>query len=452
MARGYRVTLDASLRVPCADAAGHARHDRGDRLRLRRWSRRASCRPRTPASSSCARRPRPTSPSRPCSIGSASSRSGCAPTRTCCTSTPTCSRRSFNPTLNRGSMFVQLKPRSERVNRGTISDVQNRLRRSLAGIPGIRAFPVPLQNLRIGSRGGAALYQYTLTSVSQSRALRQRAEADRGSEEGAGLHRRHQRPDARRAAAVDHRRSRCAGALRPDHGRRALHALLGVRHAQDRHRLHALQRLRGDRRGRQGDDPRSERAVEGVHPQQHRPAGAPRFGGDGDAAARARCRWRASRSCRPSPSPSTSAPGYTLGEAVGAMRELERSVNMPPTITGQFAGTAQVFENSFRDQPLLIAAAILTIYIVLGILYESFIHPITILSGLPVGQPRRAADAVPVRRGADHHRHDRHHPAGRHRQEERHHDGGLRHRGPIARGKRRAMPSARPACCASGRS
>jgi HAE1 family hydrophobic/amphiphilic exporter-1 len=77
------------------------------------------------------------------------------------------------------------------------------------------------------------------------------------------------------------------------------------------------------------------------------------------------------------------APGYTLGEAVVAMRELEREVKMPPTITGQFAGTAQVFENSFRDQPLLIAAAILTIYIVLGILYESFIHPITILSGLP---------------------------------------------------------------------
>ena len=77
------------------------------------------------------------------------------------------------------------------------------------------------------------------------------------------------------------------------------------------------------------------------------------------------------------------APGYTLGEAVGAMRELEREVKMPATITGQFAGTAQVFENSFRDQPILIAAAILTIYIVLGILYESFIHPITILSGLP---------------------------------------------------------------------
>ena len=75
---------------------------------------------------------------------------------------------SFNATLNRGSIFVQLKGRNERLNRGTISDVQNRLRRNLAGIPGIRTFPVPLQNLRIGSRGGAAAYQYTLTSVSQT--------------------------------------------------------------------------------------------------------------------------------------------------------------------------------------------------------------------------------------------------------------------------------------------
>ncbi len=75
---------------------------------------------------------------------------------------------SFNPTLNRGSIFVQLKARGERLNRATISEVQNRLRRNLAGIPGIRTFPVPLQNLRIGSRGGAAAYQYTLTSVSQT--------------------------------------------------------------------------------------------------------------------------------------------------------------------------------------------------------------------------------------------------------------------------------------------
>jgi HAE1 family hydrophobic/amphiphilic exporter-1 len=77
------------------------------------------------------------------------------------------------------------------------------------------------------------------------------------------------------------------------------------------------------------------------------------------------------------------APGYTLGQAVVAMTEAERQVGLPGSVTGRFAGTAQVFQDSFRDQPLLILAAIITIYIVLGILYESFIHPITILSGLP---------------------------------------------------------------------
>ena len=74
----------------------------------------------------------------------------------------------FNPTLNRGSVFVQLKSRPERRDRATITQVQSRMRRSLASITGIRAFPVPLQNLRIGSRSGAALYQYTLTSVNQA--------------------------------------------------------------------------------------------------------------------------------------------------------------------------------------------------------------------------------------------------------------------------------------------
>ena len=105
----------------------------------------------------------------------------------------------FNPTLNRGSIFVQLKPRSERQGRATISEVQDRLRRSLAGIPGIRAFPVPLTNLRIGSRGGAALYQYTLTSVDQAE-LYANAQRLLDRVKGApGFADVDQRPDARRA-------------------------------------------------------------------------------------------------------------------------------------------------------------------------------------------------------------------------------------------------------------
>ncbi|MDP1909812.1 MAG: efflux RND transporter permease subunit, partial [Hyphomicrobium sp.] len=77
------------------------------------------------------------------------------------------------------------------------------------------------------------------------------------------------------------------------------------------------------------------------------------------------------------------APGVALGEAVEAIRATERSANLPATISTGFQGTAQVFQDSLSNQPLLLLAAVIVIYIVLGILYESFIHPITILSGLP---------------------------------------------------------------------
>ena len=192
----------------------------------------------------------------------------------------------FNPTLNRGSIFVQLKLRRDRVGKATISEVQNRLRRSLAGIPGIRAFPVPLQNLRIGSRSGAALYQYTLTSVDQAEPLRQRAAPHRSRQGGAGLRRRDERPDARRAAAQARRRPRRAGPLRPQHGRAALDPLFRVRHAQDRHRLYAVERLRGHPRGGQGADARPRRPVQSHHPQQCRPADKARLRGHGQPGAR----------------------------------------------------------------------------------------------------------------------------------------------------------------------
>ena len=75
-------------------------------------------------------------------------------------------------------------------------------------------------------------------------------------------------------------------------------------------------------------------------------------------------------------------PGTSLGEAVAAV-ERESRANLPPTITTSFQGTAQAFESSFRGLGWLLLMAIVVIYIVLGILYESFIHPLTILSGLP---------------------------------------------------------------------
>ena len=77
------------------------------------------------------------------------------------------------------------------------------------------------------------------------------------------------------------------------------------------------------------------------------------------------------------------APGVSLGEATKVIQDAERDINLPISIHSSFQGTAAAFQNSLSSEPLLILAAIVTVYIVLGVLYESYIHPITILSTLP---------------------------------------------------------------------
>jgi multidrug efflux pump subunit AcrB len=77
------------------------------------------------------------------------------------------------------------------------------------------------------------------------------------------------------------------------------------------------------------------------------------------------------------------APGFALGDAVAQIEQTVRKENIPATVAGSFQGTAQAFQSSLASQPYLIAAAIIAVYIVLGMLYESFVHPLTILSTLP---------------------------------------------------------------------
>jgi len=76
-------------------------------------------------------------------------------------------------------------------------------------------------------------------------------------------------------------------------------------------------------------------------------------------------------------------PGVSLGDAVDRIRKMEREMNMPASLTTSLQGTAQAFEASLKGLGLLLLVAVLVVYIVLGILYESFVHPLTILSGLP---------------------------------------------------------------------
>jgi multidrug efflux pump len=77
------------------------------------------------------------------------------------------------------------------------------------------------------------------------------------------------------------------------------------------------------------------------------------------------------------------APGASLGEAVRAIRDAEQEIQFPASIQASFQGTAAAFQNSLSNEPILILAALITVYIVLGVLYESYIHPLTILSTLP---------------------------------------------------------------------
>jgi len=77
------------------------------------------------------------------------------------------------------------------------------------------------------------------------------------------------------------------------------------------------------------------------------------------------------------------APGVSLGQATTAIENAQRAINFPATIQGSFQGTAAAFKDSLASEPILILTALLTVYIVLGILYESYIHPVTILSTLP---------------------------------------------------------------------
>jgi multidrug efflux pump len=91
------------------------------------------------------------------------------------------------------------------------------------------------------------------------------------------------------------------------------------------------------------------------------------------------------------------APGAKLDGAVRAIDDAVNRLGMPATLHGSFQGTAKVFQDSASSFPLLLVAALLTIYLVLGMLYENYVHPMTILSTLP------SAGVLAVRHGVEHH-------------------------------------------------
>ncbi len=140
--------------------------------------------------------------------------------------------------------------------------------------------------------------------------------------------------------------------------------------------------------------------------------------------------------------------GVALGDAVNIINQAERDIHLPAGIRGTFQGTAQAFQSSLANEPMLILAALLTVYIVLGILYESYINPITILSTLPSAGVRRPLLPAAISLRPQHHRSHRDHFADRHSQEKCHHDDRLRARGGTQTGQvigRSDLPGVHPA-------
>lgn len=283
-------------------------------------------------------------------------------------------------TTNTGRMFIALKPFDKRTS--TMQQVIGRLRKKLAQVPGAPTFLQPVQDIRIGGRASNAMYQYTLqgNDLAELNTWSQRVlqklrtmpqvldvssdQQDRGLEADLVI----DRPTAGRLGitpqAID-------GTLYDAFGQRQVsisYTLLNQYHVVMEVAPRFWQR-----------------------PETLNTIYVPAANGT-------QVPLSAFTSYKPSatslavnhqgqfPSITLSfnlAPGVALGDAVKAIGTATREMGMPAGIRGRFSGTAEAFQSSLANEPWLILAALLSVYIVLGILYESYIHPITILSTLP---------------------------------------------------------------------
>jgi multidrug efflux pump len=282
-------------------------------------------------------------------------------------------------TTNTARMFIALKPFGER---GSIQQVIGRLRKKLAHVPGAPTFLQPVQDLRIGGMASGALYQYTL--------------------EG------------------DNLKDLNKWAPRVLQAMRSLPGLLDVNSDQQNKGLQTtldIDRNTASRLGISSQliddtlyDAFGQRQVAITYTQLNQyhvvMEVAPEFwqrpemlryiyihsrnGDEVPLSAFARFKPEAAslsvNHLGQFPSVTLSfnlAPGTALGDAVKEVESASRRIGMPATVRGSFQGTAQAFKASLANEPLLILAALLAVYIVLGILYESYVHPITIISTLP---------------------------------------------------------------------
>ena len=285
-----------------------------------------------------------------------------------------------NTTLNSGRMLVNLKPLDERS--GKASDVIRRLREDLANVPGIASYMQPVQDLTIDDRVSRTQYQFVLESPNApdlttwipklTEKLRLLPEindvATDLSDEGLAAFIDIDRDTAARfgitAATIDN-------ALYDAFGQRIISTIF-TESTQYRVIMEA--------------NPALQRSPDSLS-QIYMPSAS---GGQVPLSAIAKFQERPAsliiNHMGQFPANTISfnvRKGESLGGAVTAIHKAEAEIGMPASIVTSFQGAASAFESSLTNELYLIGAAVLTMYIILGILYESFIHPITILSTLP---------------------------------------------------------------------
>ncbi|MDI3305950.1 MAG: efflux RND transporter permease subunit, partial [Acetobacteraceae bacterium] len=281
--------------------------------------------------------------------------------------------------INQGRMFIDLKPRSERP---PMEQVIQELREIAGQFPGLRVFIQPIQNINFGARQTRTLYLYTL----QGLRLEELYEWAPRLEER--LQKLPQLQDVNTdlqldapvvQVNVDRDRATTLG-VTVDQVRQALFSAFGARqistiYGQANAYPVILEALPEDQRDESGLAKLYLRSVSGKLVPLSAVATIERRSGPLNVSHQGQLPAVVIGFNTP--------PGVALGDAVNAIRQVEREMGLPPTIVTGFSGAAQVFQQALAGQGLLVLAAVLIMYVVLGVLYESLIHPLTILSGLP---------------------------------------------------------------------
>ncbi len=281
--------------------------------------------------------------------------------------------------INQGRMFVELKSRQDRPQ---ITEVIQQLRRASAQIPGLRVFIQPIQNLNFGSRQTRTLYLYSLQGLRLDElydwAQRMEEKLLRLPElQDVNTDLQIDSPVVR--VVVDRDRATSLG-VSVDQVRQALFSAFGSRQISTLYGqanaypviIEALP-----------EDQRDESGLAKLYLRSNTQRLVPL-----SAVARIERTTGPLNVSHQGQLPAVvigfnTPPGVALGQAVNAIRAVEAELGLPPTVVTGFSGAAQVFQQALAGQGALVLAAIAIVYVVLGVLYESLIHPLTILSGLP---------------------------------------------------------------------